>query len=105
MKDNFPKLFPHQPCCYLSPPPFFFFESPVECKWSEEAACCPVTLCGLVTLWLCGVAPTCPLALPINYRWNQVPESTYSKHNMISHTHTQVGLGLVTNTAQTNMLE
>lgn len=78
----FPILFLFLPCCsslllhfYLHFPVWLacprsteMCEVCVECKWSEEAACCPVTLCGLVTLWLCGVAQTCPLALPINFR-------------------------------------
>lgn len=100
--QNFLCLSPSAPSLlHFHPPPVHHFpvwlacprctemcEVCVECRWSEEAACCPVTLCGLVTLWLCGVAPTCPLALPINYRWNQVPESTHPKHNTISHTDT-----------------
>lgn len=51
----------------------------------RETACCLVTLWGLVTLWLCGVAPTCPLALPINYRWNQVPRDqiVQTEHNFL----------------------
>ncbi|MED6288771.1 hypothetical protein CHARACLAT_029813 [Characodon lateralis] len=52
----------------------------IECRWAEEAKCFPTTLCGLVSWWLCGVALTCPLALPINYRWKQVPKSGDSEH-------------------------
>ena len=103
MTIYFPELFPlHTRCSLLSSSNFTSIsrhDSPVpevrkcvKCvlnvNVSEEAACCPVTLCGLVTLWLCGVAPTCPLALPINYRWNQVASSAYSKPNTVSLTNT-----------------
>lgn len=96
-----------QLCCSLSPPsilPRFpsvsacprsreMCEVSIEFKFSKEVACRPFTLCGLVTLWLCGVILTCPLALPINYRWNQVQESIYSKHNTISHPQVRAGSG------------
>lgn len=76
----------------------------VKCVWNADGARTQrvaLGLCGLVTLWPCGVAATCPLALPINYRWNQVPGSRYAKHDTLSHTQ----VWWVTITVQNNMLQ
>lgn len=63
-----PSILPQFPSVSACPRSREMCEVSIEFKFSKEVACRPFTLCGLVTLWLCEVILTCPLALPINYR-------------------------------------